>query len=85
MPVCVAPQYYRITSEVNPNTVRPMTVLKTALSRLQRLRVDEDDAGVDYEYLCDQLKGIRQVGAGRVPIDVMFVSGTQAGCCVSRM
>lgn len=53
-------QYFRITSEVNPSTVRPLHVLKSALGKVKRLRVD-DDASAEYEYLCDQLKGIRQV------------------------
>ena len=49
--------YLRLTSEPNPDLVRPLPVLRKAFDLL----MEKDERGeVTYAYLCDQLKAIRQ-------------------------
>lgn len=48
--------YLRLTSAPDPATVRPLPVLKLALKMLK----DKWRAGVDYGYICDQFKSLRQ-------------------------
>ena len=48
--------YLRLTSQADPDRVRPPTVLLRALNMVKRKWID---AG-DYEYVCNQLKAIRQ-------------------------
>lgn len=48
--------YLRLTSASDPATVRPLPVLKSALKMLK----DKWRAGVDYGYICDQFKSLRQ-------------------------
>eukprot|EP00808_Paulinella_micropora_P010653 g33999.t1 len=48
--------YLRLTSAVDPSTVRPPSVLREALKRIQQKWVKESD----YAWCCNQLKAIRQ-------------------------
>lgn len=49
--------YFRLTSEPRPEQVRPLPVLKKTLQFLLDKQLSQ---GVDYNYMCDQLKSIRQ-------------------------
>ncbi|SCU93050.1 LADA_0G01068g1_1 [Lachancea dasiensis] len=50
-------KYLRLTSEPNPDLVRPLSVLKRAYELvLQKFKHD----GASYSYLCDQFKSLRQ-------------------------
>jgi hypothetical protein len=49
-------QFFRITDEVDPSTVRPLPVLERAFAAV-KARYWDDEA---YPYLCSQLKSIRQ-------------------------
>lgn len=48
--------YFRLTSAPNPDTVRPLEVLKKTLELLKRKWRDESN----YGYICDQFKSLRQ-------------------------
>lgn len=48
--------YFRLTSAPNPDTVRPLEVLKKTLEHLKKKWRDESN----YEYICDQFKSLRQ-------------------------
>jgi len=50
--------YFRLTSAPDPATVRPEDVLKRALDHLKRRW--KDDEGLEYIWICDQLKAVRQ-------------------------
>uniref|UniRef100_A0A7S3YM12 PCI domain-containing protein n=1 Tax=Heterosigma akashiwo TaxID=2829 RepID=A0A7S3YM12_HETAK len=50
-------RYFRLTSAPDPSTVRPPPVLEEAMLRLKKLWKDQEK---DYEYVCDQLKAVRQ-------------------------
>ncbi|GMG27243.1 unnamed protein product [Ambrosiozyma monospora] len=49
-------KYLRLTSQPNPETVRPLPVLRKTL----QLLVDKYLTGASYNYLCDQFKSLRQ-------------------------
>ncbi|CAI8509358.1 unnamed protein product [Pichia kudriavzevii] len=49
-------KYLRLTSQPNPDTVRPLKVLKKTL----QLLFDKYFDGASYSYLCDQCKSMRQ-------------------------
>ncbi|CCE61806.1 hypothetical protein TPHA_0B01330 [Tetrapisispora phaffii CBS 4417] len=49
--------YLRLTSEPDPNLVRPLTILKKHFANLEKLN---KKGTTTYKYLCDQLKAIRQ-------------------------
>ena len=49
-------QYLRLTSEVDPHTVRPISVLKASLAKV----TSTYHSNHDYEEACDQLRSIRQ-------------------------
>lgn len=49
--------YLRLTSEPNPELVRPLNVLKAAYAKLMERHKKKE---VTYTYLCDQFKAIRQ-------------------------
>ncbi|KZT55809.1 hypothetical protein CALCODRAFT_484455 [Calocera cornea HHB12733] len=49
--------YLRLTSEADPDNVRPLPVLQQALDLLLNKYKNK---GVKYDYVCDQLKSIRQ-------------------------
>ena len=48
--------YFRLTSAPNPDTVRPLSVLKNTLDLLKRKWKQEGN----YGYICDQFKSLRQ-------------------------
>ena len=48
--------YFRLTSAPNPDTVRPLEVLKKTLEHLKKKWRDE----ANYVYICDQFKSLRQ-------------------------
>jgi hypothetical protein len=48
--------YFRLTSAPNPDTVRPLDVLKKTLEHLKKKWRDESN----YVYICDQFKSLRQ-------------------------
>ena len=48
--------YFRLTSAPNPDTVRPLEVLKKTLDLLKRKWREENN----YSYICDQFKSLRQ-------------------------
>ena len=48
--------YFRLTSAPNPDTVRPLEVLKKTLELLKNKWRDESN----YTYICDQFKSLRQ-------------------------
>jgi hypothetical protein len=48
--------YFRLTSAPNPDTVRPLEVLKKTLEHLKKKWRDESN----YVYICDQFKSLRQ-------------------------
>lgn len=48
--------YYRITTEIDPDTIRPPAVLKKSLDLVKKKWLEN----ADYEYACRQLKSIRQ-------------------------
>ena len=52
--------YFRLTSAPDPKTVRPASVLKKALLRLQSDQITLDEKNYNYHYLNDQLKAQRQ-------------------------
>lgn len=49
-------QYLRLTSDVNPDHVRPISVLKESLTKVQQAYNKDND----YETACEQLRSIRQ-------------------------
>ncbi|KAJ5128570.1 hypothetical protein N7448_002287 [Penicillium atrosanguineum] len=49
-------KYFRLTSAPNPDTVRPLSVLKNTLDLLKRKWKQEGN----YGYICDQFKSLRQ-------------------------
>lgn len=49
-------KYLRLTSQPNPETVRPLNILKKTL----QLLFDKYFEGAKYSYLCDQCKSLRQ-------------------------
>jgi hypothetical protein len=49
--------YFRLTSEPDPATVRPENVLIKAVNELKRKWKEKS---VDYKYMCSQLKAVRQ-------------------------
>lgn len=49
-------RYFRLTSAADPNTVRPLHVLKKTLELLKRKWRKEQN----YAYICDQFKSLRQ-------------------------
>lgn len=50
-------QYFRLTSEPDPETVRPLHVLEQTLELLKRKWKEEE---TNYAYTCDQFKSMRQ-------------------------
>mmetsp|Transcript_969 Transcript_969/g.2667 ORF Transcript_969/g.2667 Transcript_969/m.2667 type:complete len:400 (-) Transcript_969:93-1292(-) len=48
--------FFRLTSQVDPSTVRPLAVLKRALAHVKAKWAAEED----YAFACEQLKSIRQ-------------------------
>jgi len=50
-------RYFRLTSAPDPSTVRPQPVLVEALNRLKTIWKEQSK---NYEYICDQLKAVRQ-------------------------
>ena len=48
--------YFRLTSAPNPDTVRPLEVLRKTLELLKRKWKEESN----YTYICDQFKSLRQ-------------------------
>lgn len=51
--------YFRLTSAPDPSDVRPQPVLEKSLARLTK-RWDDDEDDVEYLWMCDQLKAVRQ-------------------------
>ena len=49
-------RYFRLTAPPNPDTVRPLPVLRKTLDLLKRKWKDENN----YSYICDQFKSLRQ-------------------------
>ena len=49
--------YFRLTSEPDPSTVRPENVLIKAVTELKKKWKEKS---VDYKYMCSQLKAVRQ-------------------------
>lgn len=49
-------QYFRLTSEPNPDAVRPLHILEQTLELLKRKWKRENN----YNYICDQFKSMRQ-------------------------
>lgn len=49
-------QYLRLTAAADPNTVRPLHILKQTLELLKKKWKDEQN----YSYICDQFKSMRQ-------------------------
>lgn len=49
-------KYFRLTAPPNPETVRPLAVLRTALDLLKKKWKQENS----YAYICDQFKSLRQ-------------------------
>lgn len=50
-------QYFRLTSEPDPETVRPLHILEQTLELLKRKWKEEE---TNYAYICDQFKSMRQ-------------------------
>ena len=48
--------YFRLTSDANPDTVRPLQVLEKTLDLLKKKWKKENN----YSYICDQFKSLRQ-------------------------
>lgn len=49
-------KYFRLTAPPNPDTVRPLPVLRRTLELLKRKWKEENN----YSYICDQFKSLRQ-------------------------
>lgn len=49
--------YFRLTSAPDPSTVRPLDILRKSL---QLIKKKWKDGGVEYIYICSQLKAVRQ-------------------------
>ncbi|WBW72896.1 SAC3/GANP/THP3 family protein, LENG8-like protein [Schizosaccharomyces osmophilus] len=49
-------RYLRLTSDPDPNTIRPLPILKQTLELLKRKWKEEKN----YAYICDQFKSLRQ-------------------------
>jgi len=52
--------YFRLTSAPDPSTVRPEEILRKTIELLKSKWAEEGSSAVDYVYMCNQLKSMRQ-------------------------
>ena len=56
----LAKQYLRLTAPPRPELVRPLHILQAHLANLEQQLQTDPSINVDYEWMCSQLKAIRQ-------------------------
>ena len=52
--------YLRLTSEPRPETIRPYPVLQRTLTELKKRWKNKETYGTSYNWICNQLKSLRQ-------------------------